>query len=125
MMRVIFGMDQGMPFFHDLWVPVLMRPYLPAMNSIIKSHFAWNWQLATLNHGDELVCLPLAFLQPYMIWLSDTSYSNGKPVSISRSVFGVLSMVWDTKTVNVDVGTTSYCLILHQAQADHAVSPEK
>jgi hypothetical protein len=118
-------MDQGMPFFHDLWVPVLMRPCLPAVNLIIKSHFTWNWQLATLNHGDKLVCLPLAFLQPYAIQLSNTSYSNGKPVSISRSVFGVLSMVWDTKTANADVGTTSYCLILHQAQADHAVSPEK
>jgi hypothetical protein len=93
---------------------VLMSPHLSAVNSIVKSHFAWNWQSATLNHGDELVSLPLAFLQPFVIHLADCSYSNGRPVGISRNVFGVLSMIWDTKTANADVRIT-YCSTLYLA----------
>jgi hypothetical protein len=91
-----------------------MSPHLSAVNSIVKSHFAWNWQSATLNRGDELVSLPLAFLQPFVIRLADCSYSNGRPVGISRNVFGVLSMIWDTKTANADVRIT-YCSTLHLA----------
>jgi hypothetical protein len=87
------------------------------VNSIIKSHFAWNWQSATLNRGDELVCLPLVFLQPYAICISDSNYSNGQPAGINRNIFGVLGMFWDTKTANADVSFT-YCSTWHLAQAD-------
>ena len=94
-------MDQGI---------VILRAHMPSqcsmlhtVNSIVKSHFAWNWQSATLNCGNKLVCLPLAFLQPYAIRLADSSYSNGRPVGISREIFGVLGMFWDTKTANADV----------------------
>ncbi|KAF8259285.1 hypothetical protein EI94DRAFT_1707214 [Lactarius quietus] len=71
--------------------------------SIVKSLFSWNWQSVTLNRGDELVNLPLAFLQPYAIHIPDFNHSNGKPVGMNQSIFGVLSMFWDTKTVNADV----------------------
>jgi hypothetical protein len=101
-MAAIFGMDQGMSSM--VQVPyILLSAHLPAVNSIIKSHFAWNWQSATLNRGDELVCLPLALLQPYAIRLVDSTYSNGRPVGMSREIFGVLGMFWDTKTANADV----------------------
>lgn len=80
---------------------------LHTVNSIVKSHFAWNWQSATLNRGDELVCLSLAFLQPlffYTIRFADLSYSNSRPVGMSREIFGVpLGLFWDTKTANADV----------------------
>ncbi|KAF8257292.1 hypothetical protein EI94DRAFT_1709286 [Lactarius quietus] len=60
--------------------------------SIVKSLFSWNWQSATLNRGDELVNLPLAFLQPYAIRIPDFNHSNGRPVGMNRGIFGVLSM---------------------------------
>ncbi|KAH9000115.1 hypothetical protein EDB92DRAFT_1812540 [Lactarius akahatsu] len=56
--------------------------------SIVKSLFAWNWQLATLNCGDELVNLPLAFLQPYAIRVPDFDRSNGKSAGMNRGIFG-------------------------------------
>ncbi|KAF8236088.1 hypothetical protein L208DRAFT_1213621, partial [Tricholoma matsutake] len=77
----IFGMDQGTSSM--VHVPyILLSAHLPAVNSIVKSHFAWNWQSATLNWGNELVCLLLAFLQPYAICLVDSTYSNGRPVHL-------------------------------------------
>jgi len=74
-----------------------------AVNSIVKAHFAWCWQSTTLNRGDELVNLPLAFLQPYAIRVADSNYLHDQPVGITREIFGILSMFWDTKTANADV----------------------
>ncbi|KAH9008640.1 hypothetical protein EDB85DRAFT_1835586, partial [Lactarius pseudohatsudake] len=54
----------------------------------LSSLFAWNWQLATLNRGDELVNLPLAFLQPYAIRVPDFDCSNGQSAGMNRGIFG-------------------------------------
>ncbi|KAF8267002.1 hypothetical protein EI94DRAFT_1731730 [Lactarius quietus] len=80
--------------------------------SIVKSLFSWNWQSVTLNRGDELVNLPLAFLQPYAIHIPDFNHSNGKPVGMNQSIFGVLSMFWDTKTVNADKNEPTYNFVV-------------
>ena len=86
---------------------ILLDAHLYAVNSIIKFHFAWNWESATLNQGNKLVCLLLVFVQPYAICLVDSTYSNGRPVGMSREIFGVLGMFWDIKTANADM-----CLFL-------------
>ncbi|KAF8230614.1 hypothetical protein L208DRAFT_1378470 [Tricholoma matsutake] len=89
----------------------------PAMNSccqdFIKSVMVQAQHLqieysATLNRGDELVCLPLAFLQPYTICLTDSSYSNSRLVGMSREIFGVLGMFWDTKTATSNKNKPTY-----------------
>ena len=82
---------------HITTIPLTLVP------SIIKSLFSWNWQCATLNHGGELVNLPLAFLQPYAIHIPVFNNTNGQPAGVNWGIFGVLSMFWDTKTVNANV----------------------
>jgi hypothetical protein len=101
----IFNMDQGKSSTGILCAvhPDLTFMLCALVPSIIKSLFSWNWQSATLNCGDELVNLPLAFLQPYAIHIPDFNHSNGQSVGMSWGVFGVLSMFWDTKTANADV----------------------
>ncbi|KAN0129106.1 hypothetical protein V8E53_013102, partial [Lactarius tabidus] len=87
--------------------------------SIIKSLFSWNWQSATLNHGDELVNLPLAFLQPYTICIPDFNHSNGQPVGMHQGIFGVLSMFWDTKTANADKNEPTYNFVVPHCDPLH------
>ncbi|KAH9027170.1 hypothetical protein EDB85DRAFT_1819778, partial [Lactarius pseudohatsudake] len=77
----IFDMDQGTSVFCTRTSPSDLLP------SIIKSLFAWNWQSATLNRGDELVNLPLAFLQPYGIRLADFDRSNGWPAGKNEPTY--------------------------------------
>jgi len=71
-------------------------------------------ELAVCNahRGDEPVNLPLAFLQPYAIRIPDFNHSNGQPVGMNRSIFGVLSMFWDTKTANVDKNEPTYNFVV-------------
>ncbi|KAH9026139.1 hypothetical protein EDB85DRAFT_1816892, partial [Lactarius pseudohatsudake] len=57
------------------------------MDQGTSSLFTWNWQSATLNHGDKLVNLPLAFLQPYGIRLADFDRSNGRPAGKNEPTY--------------------------------------
>ncbi|KAH8977851.1 hypothetical protein EDB92DRAFT_1821996 [Lactarius akahatsu] len=98
----IFDMDQGTSVFCTCTSPSDLRP--SRLSSV-------HHQSATLNRGDKLVNLPLAFLQPYGIRVADFNRSNGRPAGVNRAIFGVLSMFWDTKTANADVRST-YSLVL-------------
>jgi hypothetical protein len=80
------------------------------------------WQSTTLNRGDELVNLPLAFLQPHAIRVAESNYLHGRPVGMTREIFGILSMFWDTKTANADV-CVAICEIGAPASAHSQYEP--
>jgi hypothetical protein len=79
------------------------------VQSIIKGLFTWNWQNATLVRGDELVNLPLAYMQPYKMLLVDTTFSSGRVMSSTRRMFGIMSLYYDKKTSRPDVSPFFLC----------------
>lgn len=71
--------------------------------TIIKALFAWNWQCATLNRGDELVNLPLGCLQPYQVHISEYTTADGRRSGYGRRFFGVLSLFHESKVTKPGV----------------------
>ncbi|THU81632.1 hypothetical protein K435DRAFT_808908 [Dendrothele bispora CBS 962.96] len=71
---------------------------LDQVGSIVKSLFAWNWQTATLDRGDNIVHLILSALQPYQMSLPNYQLANGQVSGEATAYFGVLAMYWQTKT---------------------------
>jgi hypothetical protein len=65
--------------------------------SIIKSHFAWTWQCATLNRSDEVVSLLMACIQPFFLDLPPFTDHSGQIAPVTREVFGVLALFHETK----------------------------
>ncbi|KZT18869.1 hypothetical protein NEOLEDRAFT_1028508, partial [Neolentinus lepideus HHB14362 ss-1] len=57
--------------------------------SIVKAFFSWNWQCATLNHGDELIHLPISCLQPYQIFFGHYTTADGRCSGQGNYQFGV------------------------------------
>ncbi|KAF8513082.1 hypothetical protein JB92DRAFT_3096623 [Gautieria morchelliformis] len=65
--------------------------------SIIKSHFAWNWQCTTIIRGDELINLPLSCLQPHQIHIPEYLTPDGQRSGTGKWHFGVLSLYYESK----------------------------
>ncbi|PPR03704.1 hypothetical protein CVT24_007425 [Panaeolus cyanescens] len=71
---------------------------LTQLPSIIKAHFSWTWQCATLNRSDEVVSMTLVSIHPYNLPLPNYTYQDGRISATGREVFGVLAMFHETKT---------------------------
>jgi len=81
--------------------------------SIIKAHLCWTWQCTTLNRGDELVNLPLSFIQPYKVFIPDYTTADGRRSGKGSFFFEVLSLYHETKVAKPGVSLLS-CLIFVQ-----------
>ncbi|KAF8590847.1 hypothetical protein K439DRAFT_1611762 [Ramaria rubella] len=71
--------------------------HLNQLPSIIKSHFAWNWQCATIIRGDELISLPMSCLQPHQIHIPDYLTPDGRRSGTGKWCTGVLSLYYESK----------------------------
>ncbi|PPR04719.1 hypothetical protein CVT24_011841 [Panaeolus cyanescens] len=82
--------------FDEITEAILTK--LTQLPSIIKAHFSWTWQCATLNRSDEVVSMTLASIHPYNLPLPNYTYQDGRISATGREVFGVLAMFHETKT---------------------------
>jgi hypothetical protein len=73
--------------------------------SIVKAHLCWTWQCTTLNRGDELVNLPLSFLQPYKLFVPDYTTVDGRRCGSGQFYFGILSLYHETKVAKPGVSS--------------------
>ncbi|THU95247.1 hypothetical protein K435DRAFT_859710 [Dendrothele bispora CBS 962.96] len=94
--------------FNEITNAILTK--LDQVGPIVKSLFAWNWQTATLDRGDNVVHLILSALQPYQMSLPNYQLANGQVSGEATAYFGVLAMYWQTKTAKPGVSTTLHCI---------------
>ncbi|KAF8584502.1 hypothetical protein K439DRAFT_1566980 [Ramaria rubella] len=78
--------------------------HLNQLPSIIKSHFAWNWQCTTIIHGDELISLPMSYLQPHQIHIPDYLTPDGHRSGTGKWCTGVLSLYYESKAKKLGIG---------------------
>ncbi|KAI5822687.1 hypothetical protein K523DRAFT_367004, partial [Schizophyllum commune Tattone D] len=74
--------------------------------SVIKAHFCWTWQCATLNRSDELTSLLLQCLQPYNLSIPTYIYTGRYEARRSQKCFGVLALFHESKTYQSGVELT-------------------
>jgi hypothetical protein len=80
----------------------------PSVPSIIKAHQCWTWQCTTLTRGDELINLPLSFIQPYKILIPDYTTADGRRSGSGQFFFGVLSLYHETKVAKPGVSICGF-----------------